>query len=62
MLEDNGTYAMARSTLGGYSVGTTLKDARQNFERAVDLHLAILREKSTKELDRSVTRITKEGP
>jgi predicted RNase H-like HicB family nuclease len=61
MLEDNGTYAMACSALGGYSVGKTLKDARRNFERALDLHLSIVKEKAAEAFDRSVTRVTKES-
>lgn len=48
--EDNGTYAMVCSALGVYSVGKTLKEAKRNFQRALDLHLSVLREKATKEL------------
>lgn len=54
--EDNGTYAVTCSALGVYSVGKTLKDARRNFERALDLHLSILREKATKELIAAIAR------
>ena len=48
--EDNGTYAVACSALGVYSVGKTLKEAKRNFQQALDLHLSVLREKATKEL------------
>ena len=54
--EDNGTYAVACSALGVYSVGNTLKDARRNFERALDLHLSVLREKATKDLIAAIAR------
>ncbi len=54
--EDNGTYAVACSALGVYSVGKTLKDARLNFEHALDLHLSVLREKATKELTAAIAR------
>jgi predicted RNase H-like HicB family nuclease len=50
MQEDNGTYAVACSALGVYSVGRTLREAKRNFQQALDLHLAVLREKATKEL------------
>ncbi len=46
--EDDGTYAVACSALWVYSVGKTLKDAKRNFEHALDLHLSVLREKATK--------------
>lgn len=45
MREDNGTYAIACSALGVYSVGKTLRDAKRNFEGALDLHLSVLGEK-----------------
>jgi predicted RNase H-like HicB family nuclease len=54
--EDNGTYAVACSALGVYSVGNTLKDARRNFERALGLHLSVLREKATKDLIAAIAR------
>lgn len=53
--EDNGTYAVVCSALGVYSVGKTLKDARRNFERALDLRLSVLREKATKGLPLQLT-------
>lgn len=48
--EDNGTYAVACSALGVYSVGKTLREAKRNFEQALDLHLSVVREKARKEL------------
>ena len=54
--EDNGTYAVVCSALGVYSVGNTLKDARRNFERALDLHLSVLKEKATKDLIAAIAR------
>ena len=50
--EDNGTYAVACSALGVYSVGKTLSEARRNFERALDLHLSVVKEKARKDLAR----------
>ncbi len=48
--EDNGTYAVVCSALGVYSVGRTLREAKRNFQHALDLHLSVLREKATREL------------
>lgn len=48
--EDNGTYAVACSALGVYSVGKTLKAAKRNFEQALDLHLSAVREKARNDL------------
>jgi predicted RNase H-like HicB family nuclease len=48
--EDDGTYAVVCSALGVYSVGKTMKEAKRNFQQALDLHLSVLREKATKEL------------
>lgn len=48
--EDNGSYAVVCSALGVYSVGRTLREAKRNFQQALDLHLSALREKATKEL------------
>ena len=48
--EDDGSYAVACSALGVYSVGRTLREAKRNFQQALDLHLSVLREKATKEL------------
>jgi predicted RNase H-like HicB family nuclease len=41
---------MACSVLRVYSVGKTLRDAKRNFEEALDLHLSALREKATKQI------------
>ena len=49
MRERDGSYAVACSTLGVYSVGKTLSEAKRNFKEALDLHLSVLREKKTKE-------------
>jgi predicted RNase H-like HicB family nuclease len=48
--EDNGTYAVACSALGVYSVGKTLREAKRNFEHALDLHLSVVKEKARKDL------------
>lgn len=48
--EDNGTYAVVCSALGVYSVGRTLREAKRNFQHALDLHLSVLKEKATEEL------------
>jgi len=48
--EGDGTYAVACSALGVYSVGKTLKEAKRNFEQALDLHLSVVREKARKDL------------
>jgi predicted RNase H-like HicB family nuclease len=50
MEEDNGSYAVACSALGVYSVGRTLREAKRNFQQALDLHLSVVREKATREL------------
>jgi predicted RNase H-like HicB family nuclease len=50
MREKDGSYAMACSALGVYSVGKTLRDANRNFEEALDLHLSVLREKANKQI------------
>lgn len=42
---------MACSSLGVYSVGKTLAEAKNNFEEALDQHLAVLREKAVKEVE-----------
>ena len=44
--EKDGTYAIACSALGVYSVGGTLSVARKNFEEALELHLSAVREKA----------------
>jgi predicted RNase H-like HicB family nuclease len=48
--EKDGSYALACSALGVYSVGKTLRDAERNFEEALDLHLSVLREKATEQM------------
>ncbi len=48
--EKDGTYAIACSALGVYTVGKTLAEAKKNFEEALDLHLSILKEKAIKEV------------
>ena len=48
--ENNGTYAVACSALGVYSVGRTLREAKRNFQHALDLHLSVVKEKATREL------------
>lgn len=48
--EKDGTYAVVCSALGVYSVGNTLREAKRNFQEALDLHLSVLREKATKQI------------
>ena len=50
IVEDNGTYSVVCSALGVYLVGKTLVEAERNFQRAMDLHLSIVKEKATREL------------
>ena len=49
--ERDGTYAIACSALGVYSVGKTLEGAKKSFAAALDLHLSVLREKAVKEIE-----------
>ena len=42
--EKDGSYAIACSALGVYTVGETLSEAKKNFEDALELHLSALRE------------------
>ena len=51
MRERDGSYAVACSALGVYSVGKTLSEAKRNFKEALDLHLSVLRERKTKKRD-----------
>ena len=48
--ENDGSYAVVCSALGVYSVGRTLREAKRNFEQALDLHLSVLRDKARKEI------------
>ena len=48
--EDDGTCAVVCSALGVYSVGKTLREAKRNFEEALDLHLSVLREQARKQV------------
>ena len=49
--EKDGTYAVACSALGVYSVGKTLEAAKKSFAEALDLHLSVIREKAVKEIE-----------
>jgi predicted RNase H-like HicB family nuclease len=44
--EKDGSYAIACSALGVYSVGDTLSEAKKNFKLALELHLSVLRERA----------------
>jgi len=44
--EKDGSYAIACSALGVYSVGKTMEEAKANFGEALELHLSALREKA----------------
>ena len=44
--EKDGSFAIACSALGVYSVGETLDVAKKNFEEALELHLSAVREKA----------------
>lgn len=48
--EKDGSYAIVCSALGVYSVGKTLREAKSNFEEALDLHLSVLRDKATRQI------------
>lgn len=48
--EDDGSYAIACSALGVYTVGNSLREAQRNFREALDLHLSVIRDKATKEI------------
>jgi predicted RNase H-like HicB family nuclease len=51
--EKDGSYAIACSTLGVYTVGQTLAEAKRNFFEALDLHLSVIREQARKSLARN---------
>jgi predicted RNase H-like HicB family nuclease len=44
--EKDGSYAIACSALGVYTVGDTLAEAKKNFEDALELHLSALKERA----------------
>jgi predicted RNase H-like HicB family nuclease len=44
--EKDGSYAIACSALGVYSVGRDLEEAKKNFKQALELHLSVLKEKA----------------
>jgi predicted RNase H-like HicB family nuclease len=44
--EKDGSYAIACSALGVYSVGETLAEAKRNFGQALELHLNALKQKA----------------
>lgn len=56
--ERDGSYAIACSALGVYSVGKTLREAKRNFEEALDLHLSVVREKTKVALRRTDSLVT----
>lgn len=49
--EKDGSFGIACSALGVYSVGKTLEEAKKNFEKALDLHLSVIRERALKEIE-----------
>ncbi len=50
--EKDGSYGIACSALGVYSVGKTLKEAKSNFKKALKLHLEVLKETASKHLEK----------
>jgi predicted RNase H-like HicB family nuclease len=42
--EEDGSFAVACSALGVYSVGRTLPEAKKNFKQALELHMQVLRQ------------------
>jgi predicted RNase H-like HicB family nuclease len=56
--ERDGSYAIACSALGVYSVGKTLREAKRNFEEALDLQLSVVREKTKVALRRTDSFVT----
>ncbi len=49
--EKDGSYAVACSALGIYTVGQTLAEAKRNFKEALELHLSVLKDKAIKEIE-----------
>lgn len=45
--ENDGSYSITCSALGVYSTGKNMQEARNNFLKALELHLSVLREKAT---------------
>jgi predicted RNase H-like HicB family nuclease len=56
--ERDGSYAIACSALGVYSVGKTLREAKRDFEEALDLQLSVVREKTKVALRRTDSFVT----
>ena len=56
--ERDGSYTIVCSALGVYSVGKTLREAKRNFEEALDLHLSVVREKTKVALRRTDSFVT----
>jgi predicted RNase H-like HicB family nuclease len=56
--ERDGSYAIVCSALGVYSVGKTLREAKRNFEEALDLLLSVVREKTKVALRRTDSFVT----
>jgi predicted RNase H-like HicB family nuclease len=50
--EKDGSYGIACSALGVYSVGRTLKEAKTNFKKALKLHLEVLKETASIRLEK----------
>ena len=48
--EKDGSFAIACSALGVYAIGDTLREAREDFLEALDLHLEALRANAVKSL------------
>lgn len=49
--ENDGSYAIACSALGVYTVGVTLEEAKRGFREALELHLSALKNKALKEVE-----------
>jgi len=55
--EDNGSYAIACSSLGVYTVGETLREAKRNFMEALDLHFDAIRQNALRTLSKKVVSL-----